>query len=638
MQFRANKPAVEYPEVKDRWAWTGEPFENQATRYLYNVNFGRWDSGRNGFLTDDGTLVRDPNLSNVNLFHLYGDQSSASVNNDNVKLHMDYVAGKATYVADLIPTSESGATKFDFQQASEELSEGVKLAYHLYKKINTRDYYYGAEDPTTLTPQRSKSKLNAWALISYEQLLEYNRYCAAWDKGLEYVTYLPLEDDTRDEMTELLQRTDVRWTDTTTDDIVALNTKIEEWFDDNMTTSIVNPSFELDSNGDQLTTTGTYTNYVVPGWSVPTDVAEAFISNKNVGGDGWSRNFNDVDGSYVFNTWGGTPANGFYVRQTIRNLPEGFYKLKAVAATDAGNSITMQIGSTMQTTPFTVSRPESQHLEVPLYYHNGEGNLVIGASSNTWFEIDNFELYRYDYYYDETITTSEYATTAIRYNTEIPAGVEVYYVTAINPANGDTGGKVRNTIHLEKYDGNELTAGEGVILYKGGNDATRQFRFYRTNDEVSMIEGNLLIGAVNRLEVADKAPRCTYYVLSKKTITYDKTTETIDETTGEVTRSTVETTEPVVGFYKLADNTAIMAHKAYLRVDANNDFAVKNGYIFDFGDAVQGDATGVQNIDPAKAEVIEGIYSLSGARLQNLQPGVNILRMSDGTTRKVLVK
>mgnify|MGYP002619993991 CR=1 FL=1 len=638
VQFKANKPAVQFAEVKDRWAWTGEAFEAQATRYLYNVNFGRWDSGRNGFLTDDGTLVRDPNLSNVNIFHLYGDQSSASVNNGNVKLRMDYIAGRATYVADLISSSELGATEFEFQQASAENSEGVNLAYHMYKHINTRDYYYGAEDPTTLTAQRTQSKLNAWALISYDQLLEYNRYCAAWDKGLAYLTYLPLEDETKEEMTELLQRTDVRWTDTTTDDLVALNTQIETWFDDDLTNYVQNPSFELDSNGNQLTTTGTYTNYVVPGWTVPTDVDEAFISNKNVSGDGWSRNFNDVDGNYVFNTFGGTPANGFYVRQTISGLPEGFYKLKAVACAYNGASISLQIGNTTQTTPITVDRPYSQHLEVPLYYHNGEGDIVIGAYANNWFEIDDFKLYRYDYYYDETIGTAEYATTAIRYNTEIPAGVEVYYATAINDAKEEPGGKIRNTIHLEKYESNQLAAGEGVILYKADNDRARQFRFYRTNDEVSSIADNHLIGTVVAIQPSEKAPGCTYYMLSKKTITYDKTVESVDETTGEITRSTVETTEPVVGFYKLADNTMIKAHKAYLCVDANNEFAVKNGYLLDFSDTFGGDATGVELIAPSKTEVVEGIYSLSGARLQNLQPGINIIRMSDGTTRKVLVK
>lgn len=643
VEFRAHKPATQLPDIKDRWEWTGETAQyGQADKwYLYNVNFGRWDSGRDGFLTTDATLVRDPNLSNVKRFGLYGDASSASISNDLVKLKMDYIAAQATYKAQLIPSNESGATQFQIQTASAENSEAVNTAYHFYKRINSRDYYFGADNHTTLQPHRTQSKLNAWALISHDQLLVYNRYCKAWDKGNIYLTFLPLEDEVRDDLTELLQRTGVRWTDTTTSDLEALNTQIEAWFDDNMTSHIVNPSFELDENGNQLTTNTTHTNFVVPGWTVPHDVAEAFISNKNVeGGEGdsyWSRNFNDVDGNYVYNVYNNAqPApNDFYVRQTISGLPEGFYKLKAVATTDTGNSITLEMGSSTFTTPVDKARPLSIHLELPLYYHDGESDLVIGAHSKTWFEIDDFQLYRYDYYYDETIGTSEYATTAIRYNTEIPAGVEVYYATRINEASGDTGEKIRNFIHLEKYEGNQIAAGEGVILYKGGNDAARQFRFYRTNEDVERIADNHLLGAVDRIEVADKQAGCTYYVLSKKTITYDKRVETVNETTGEVTTSTVETTEPVIGFYKLANTTAVPAHKAYIRVDAMNEFAVK-GYIFSFDEDVT--PTAVKQIETDAEATVTGIYSLNGARQQTLQRGMNIVRMSDGSVKKILVK
>jgi len=637
VQFRITKPAEVYPEVKDRWAWTGETATyGSVSWYLYNVNFGRWDSGRNGFLTSDGTLVRDPNLSNVHMFGLWGDASGASVSNDYNKLRLWY--GTADYKAGLIPASESGATTFKVfdtndSESSSTYAEGVNLAYH-FKASN---HFFGANSPTELDAHaNTTSKLNAWALISYAQLQEYNRYCAAWDKGLTYVSYLPLEDETRDAMNELLKRTEVRWTHTTTAELEALNAQIEEWFDDNQTALIVNPSFELQNATTVHTTNGAYTNYDVYGWAVPHDAEEAFISNKQVGGDGWSRNFNDVDGDYVYNTWGGAPSNGFYVRQTISGLPEGFYKLKAVATTDAGNSISLQLGNTTVTTPITGNRPLSQHLEVPLYYHNGEGDIVVGASSNTWFEIDNFELYRYDYYYDEAITAAEYATTAIRYNTEIPAGVEVYYATAINEAQEATGGKIRNYIHLEKYDGTQLKAGEGVILYKGGLTSSKQFRFYRTNADVESISGNKLIGNLTYISADEKLPGCTYYMLGKQTITYDKTTATVDETTGEIRYTTAETTEPVVGFYKVKDDAGIKAHKAYIRVDANNEFAVE-AYIFSFSDEDL-TPTAVRQIETAEDATVVGIYSLNGARQDQMQRGINIIRMSDGCVKKILVK
>ena len=639
VKFKAEKPALQFSEIKDRWQWTGETITyGSVSWFLYNVHWGSYDSGKAGFLTSNGTLVRDPNLSSVHEFAFYGDGSGASISNNYNKLKVWY--SNADYKAGLISSSESGATTFKVfdtndSESSTEYAGELNLAYH-FKGTGTtaNNHFFGANSATELDAHANPGTHSAWALISDEQRAEYNRYCSAWDKGYTYLMYLPLEENTKDAMAGLLQRTSVRWTDSTIDDIEALNTQIERWFDDNLTSSIQNPSFEYDKDGNQLTTDGTYTNYVVPGWSVPTDVDEAFISNKNASG----RDFADVEGNYVYNVWGGTPSNGFYVRQTISNLPEGFYKLTAVATTDPGNSISLQAGSTTQTTPFTVGRPNSQHLEVPLYYHNGEGDLIIGAFSNNWFEIDDFKLYRYDYYYDETIGTDEYATTAIRYNTDIPAGVEVYYVTSINPASGETGNKVRNTIHLEKYNGTQIAGGEGVILYKGGNEKARQFRFYRTDDEVDKISDNKLIGAVDRLEADDKQYGCAYYVLSKKTITYDKVVKTVNESTGDITTVTVETTEPVVGFYKLKEETAIPAHKAYLRVDEDNEFSVKNDYIFEFSNSADSEATGVANMHANQSEVIISIYSLSGARQNSLQPGVNILRMSDGSVRKVLVK
>ena len=643
VRFRAEKPALQLADIKDRWEWTGETVQYGVDDkwYLYNVNFGRWDNGRQGFLTTDATLVRDPNLSNVKRFALWGDGGGASISNDYVKLKLWY--GTADYKAGLIPASESGATTFKVfdtndPESNPDFAEGVDLAYH-FKASN---HFFAANDPTELDAQESISKLNAWALISYEQLLVYNRYCKAWDKGNIYLTFLPLDDETRDELTTLLQQTGVRWTDTTTDDLEALNAQIELWFDDDQTTRIVNPSFELDEYGNQLTTSTEYTNYNVPGWTVPTDVTEAFISNKNVSGsnDGveWTRNFNDVDGNYVYNTfndWAAAP-NDFYVRQTITGLPEGFYKLNAVATTDTGNSITLELGSSTFTTPVDQARPLATHLELPLYYHDGESSLTLGARSKTWFEIDDFKLYRYDYYYDETITNAEYATTAIRYNTEVPAGVEVYYATSITPAKEEVGGKIRNYIHLEKHESSTIAAGEGVILYKAGNNSNKQFRFYRTNEDVDMISDNQLHGNLEYIPANDKLPGCTYYMLGKQTITYDKRIENVDEQTGEVTYTVVETTEPVVGFYKVKADAGIKAHKAYIRVDANNVLNVK-GYIFSFDDEDL-TPTAVNQIETDTDAQVMGIYTLDGKRQPQLQRGMNIIRMSDGSVKKILVK
>ena len=395
VRFRAHQPAIQYAAVQDRWVWKGETVSfGTENWYLYNVHFGAYDAGKQGFLTSDGTLAMDPNLSTVHPFALWGDASGASISNDYNKLRLWYSA--ANYKAGLISASESGATTFKVFDTNDSesnpdyaLSAGV--AYH-FKASN---HFFAADSPTSLNAHSNTSAQNAWALISKDQLKIYNRYCRAWDKANIYLTFLPLKDATKEALQTLLEKTGIDWTDGTTEQIEALNEQIEQLFID-CTALVANPSFELDADGNTLTTHDEYTNNIVPGWSVSTDNEESFISYQDKGGDGWSRYFNGVDGSYVFNTWGGTPANGYFCRQTISGLTEGFYKLTATACSDAGNTVTLKLGSNTQVTPMSGSRPSSEKLEIPLFYHSGTGDLLIEASSTTWFEIDDFRLSRFD--------------------------------------------------------------------------------------------------------------------------------------------------------------------------------------------------------------------------------------------------
>jgi hypothetical protein len=48
--------------------------------------------------------------------------------------------------------------------------------------------------------------------------------------------------------------------------------------------------------------------------------------------------------------------------------------------------------------------------------------------------------------------------------------------------------------------------------------------------------------------------------------------------------------------------------------------------------------TGVETIQTPTTREIKSIYSMDGRQLNHLQKGINILRYSDGTTKKVVVK
>ena len=81
-------------------------------------------------------------------------------------------------------------------------------------------------------------------------------------------------------------------------------------------------------------------------------------------------------------------------------------------------------------------------------------------------------------------------------------------------------------------------------------------------------------------------------------------------------------------FYKVgADNPiTVPPYRAYL-----DYYAEIKALGFD-------DATAINALDALTSGSYEGIYSVDGVKLNHMEKGVNILKMADGTTRKVIVK
>lgn len=84
-----------------------------------------------------------------------------------------------------------------------------------------------------------------------------------------------------------------------------------------------------------------------------------------------------------------------------------------------------------------------------------------------------------------------------------------------------------------------------------------------------------------------------------------------------------------VAFYRVGDSAkpTVKAYRCYLTASANETKA------FFFGDEV----TGINGVDAADTE-IGAIYTINGTRVNNLQKGLNIVKMSNGKTQKVYVK
>ena len=98
-----------------------------------------------------------------------------------------------------------------------------------------------------------------------------------------------------------------------------------------------------------------------------------------------------IDGDYLFNTWGGTAAK--YVKQTLTGLPEGYYNVSALIASDANLSITLYAGSASVE---VASSQDGKGVFVtgttPKVYVS-DGTLEIGTTSTNWYKADNFRLF-----------------------------------------------------------------------------------------------------------------------------------------------------------------------------------------------------------------------------------------------------
>ena len=63
-----------------------------------------------------------------------------------------------------------------------------------------------------------------------------------------------------------------------------------------------------------------------------------------------------------------------------------------------------------------------------------------------------------------------------------------------------------------------------------------------------------------------------------------------------------------------------------------------NLYIMGFSRVVPLSETGIDNVTLPSAPTITGYYTVGGVRLMQPQRGVNIVRYSDGSSRKILVR
>lgn len=366
-----------------------------------------------------------------------------------------------------------------------------------------------------------------------------------------------------------------------------------------MTYAIVNNSFET---GDDT------------GWRTIASSDTGVRENSN-----GTYTTNGCDGDYLYNTWWqGTP-----ISQTITDLPNGKYKLDVLVASDGGRIFLVANGVPNEgnlTTDKTVFLPATITFDVT----DGKATIaVVGGSDEAtgkvyipegywWYKADHFRLtylgneltldenkatsFEDGYYSKVTlwrhIEANKWSTFVIPFSMDIPEGWEVKELAEETIADD-------NYLHLRFKDASSIEAGKPYMV--------------RTSEEVSCIEvenvdvtrntDNVQVGNVSFIGtyVPGFIPQGDYFISNNL-------------------------------FYCAVDQTnSIKGYRAYLSVDQSVQI---NGIRFHTDDDW---VLGMEQSEVSPVTVKE-IYNLNGVRLNRLMKGINILKMSDGTVKRVIIK
>ena len=178
----------------------------------------------------------------------------------------------------------------------------------------------------------------------------------------------------------------------------------------------------------------------------------------------------------------------------------------------------------------------------------------------------------------------------------------------------------------DTYTGNDAVAKAVLVTFstnatpgKGSTNPESRDELY-VDDIEFIYNAGLSKLAYNGTEVALEEGKYEYEIedLAATNVTADQI-EAVSDGRGAYVTTTVN---PTPNGYKAI--TTVMS----------NDFKTINTYTLNINNVT----TGINSVENAADNTIEAIYNISGQRINEMQKGVNIVRMSDGTTVKVLKK
>lgn len=206
-----------------------------------------------------------------------------------------------------------------------------------------------------------------------------------------------------------------------------------------------------------------------------------------------------------------------------------------------------------------------------------------------------------------TITSVFYGTVCLPWNAWVPAGVTVYAAETYTD-NGDT-----RYVTLKEYTNpqgknrkNVIPANTGFIIY---SETPEIYTFTYSGKQANAPQSNLLSGnpKQNSVDQGDN-DGCVYGLANKS---------------------------QGLGFYNLNSGQKIAANCAYIVLKPQEVTQVKRvAFIFDGEDI----PTAIDKAESAINANATAVYGVAGEQRSALRRGINIVRMSDGTVRKVAVK
>ena len=331
-----------------------------------------------------------------------------------------------------------------------------------------------------------------------------------------------------------------------------------------------------------------------------------------------------TDGRYMFNTWNNAAdatESGVNapITQTVTGIPNGRYILKAMVATDAGNNMYLAANgetATIEASGNGASSGVFPSVECEVTNHTLD--IEVGGVNNCWYKCDDFHLT----FLGNALTLDEGATSLSDINdwytsvsvkrTIKPNTWSTFVVPFDIPASALSEWEIKELVSSE-------INGENVTLtFDDAKDGIKAGVPY-------MVRNTTMLESLTAINMENVNVNTTLNNTSTNDVIFEGT-----YTSGNI---------PLGAFF-------ISGNKFYRATNSENPDKIKGyrAYIVPQAANIRSISyrigeEGTSEIEvPTEGTTIVAIYNLKGMRISDMQQGMNILQMSDGSIVKVMIK